>query len=139
MKLLDANIVIYALGREHPYRRSCRAIINQLAERPNDYAIDAEMLQEILYVFHRREETDRGVEAVTRLLDLSSEIIPIGGAVIEEAGRLLRRSPQLAVRDAVHAAVVFHHGLEGIISADRNFDRIGGLARYDPMDVAAKF
>ena len=62
MKMLDANIVIYALGREHPYRRPCRAIIIQLAERPNDYAVDAEMLQEILYVFHRRGKLTAGLK-----------------------------------------------------------------------------
>ena len=45
MKLLDVNIVIYALGRDHPYREPCRAIINQLEERPHDYAVDTEMLQ----------------------------------------------------------------------------------------------
>ena len=50
---------------------------------------------------------------------------------------LLRDVPGIASRDAVHAAVVVVHGLEGIVSADRDFDRIPGLRRYDPADLVA--
>ena len=51
--------------------------------------------------------------------------------------RLLLATPGLSVRDAVHSAVVMEHGLDGIVSADRHFDRIPGLRRYDPADLAA--
>ena len=43
----------------------------------------------------------------------------------------------MASRDAIHAAVVFEHRLEGIISADRAFDGIAGLTRFDPKELAA--
>ena len=136
MKLLDANIVIYSLGRDHPYREPCRAIINQLEERPHDYAVDAEMLQEILYVFSNRGDIKSGVEAVLRLLDLFPDVIPITGAEIGTATRLIGQPPRLSVRDAIHAAVALEHGLEGIVTADKDFEHIPGLRRFDPMDVA---
>ena len=136
MKLLDANIVIYALGRDHPYREPCRAIISQLEERPHDYAVDAEMLQEILYVFSNRGDIKSGVEAVLRLLDLFPDVIPITGAEIGTATRLIGQPPRLSVRDAIHAAVALEHGLEGIVTADKDFEHIPGLRRFDPMDVA---
>ena len=109
MKLLDANIVIYSMGREHPYREPCRAIISQLEERPHDYLVDSEMLQEVLYVFSRRGDTITGVEVVTRLLDLFPDVIPITGAEIGTAGRLIAGPPHLSVRDAIHAAVALEH------------------------------
>ena len=136
MKLLDANIVIYSMGRDHPYREPCRAIINQLEERPHDYAVDAEMLQEILYVFSNRGDINSGVEAVLRLLDLFPDVIPITGAEIGTATRLIGQPPQLSVRDAIHAAVVLEHGLEGIVTADKVFEHIPGLRRFDPTEVA---
>ena len=136
MKLLDANIVIYSLGRDHPYREPCRAIINQLEERPHDYAVDAEMLQEILYVFSNRGDIKTGVEAVLRLLDLFPDVIPITGAEIGTATRLIGQPPRLSVRDAIHAAVALEHGLEGIVTADKVFEHIPGLRRFDPTEVS---
>ncbi len=136
MKLLDANIVIYSLGRDHPYREPCRAIISQLEERPHEYAVDAEMLQEILYVFSNRGDIKMGVEAVLRLLDLFPDVIPITGAEIGTAARLIGQLPLLSIRDAIHAAVALEHGLEGIVTADKAFDHIPGLRRFDPTEVA---
>ena len=136
MKLLDANVVIYALGRDHPYREPCRAIIKQLEERPHDYVVDTEMVQEILHVFSHKGDIKTGAEAVSRLLDLFPDVIPITGGEIGTATRLIGQPPQLSVRDAIHAAVVLEHGLEGIVSADRAFDDVPGLRRYDPTEVA---
>ena len=136
MKLLDANVVIYALGRDHPYREPCRAIIKQLEERPHNYAADTEMLQEILHVFSYRGDVNKGVEAVGRLLDLFPDVIPITGAEIGTASRLIGQPPSLSVRDAIHAAVAMEHGLEGIVSIDKAFDYVLGLRRFDPVEVA---
>ena len=117
-------------------REPCRAIISQLEERPHGYAVDAEMLQEILYVFSNRHDVETGVDVVTRLLDLFPDVIPITGAGIGVAARLRIGPPRLSVRDAIHAAVVLEHGLGGIVTADKDFDHIPGLRRFDPMEPA---
>ena len=135
MKLLDANVVIYSMGRDHPYREPCRIIISQLEERRHDYVVDTEMLQEVLYVFTHRGDSKKGVEAVLRLLDLFPDVIPITGAEIGAASRLIGQPPRLSVRDAIHAAVALEHGLEGIVTADKAFDNIPGLRRFDPTEV----
>ena len=137
MLLLDANISIYAEGREHFYRGPCRAIMNRVKTSPEEYAIDAEALQEIMHVYSNRGETARGINEVEALLNLRTVIIPITVAEIWAATRLLRETPGLSSRDAVHAAVVLVHRLEGIISTDRGFDRIPGVRRYDPAELAA--
>ena len=137
MKLLDANVVIYSEGREHPYRGPCKIVMEQVNACPGEYAIDVESLQEILHVYSKRGESEKGMAIAQRLLNLFSEIIPITTAEIVTAIRLFRETPGLSGRDAIHAAVVMEHGLEGIVSADRDFDRIPGLRRYDPMELAA--
>jgi len=48
---------------------------------------------------------------------------------------VLYSHPTIAPRDAIHAAVVLAHGLEGIISADCGFDEISGVTRFDPKDL----
>ena len=137
MKLIDAYIAIYAHGAPHPYRESCRYIMDWLETEAADYAVDAETLQEILHVYSRRGETNRGIRIVENLLCLLPDIIPITTIEITATMRLLLATPGLSVRDAIHAAVVIGHGLDGMISADRDFDRIPGLRRYDPANLAA--
>lgn len=137
MILLDANIVIYAEEREHIYRDPCQIIMDQVRIKPERYAIDAETLQEILYCYSRQGELDKGIRIVDELLARMPRIIPITVAEIRAASRLMRETPGLSSRHAIHAAVVVVHGLAGIISADRGFDRIPGLRRYDPADLAA--
>lgn len=68
-------------------------------------------------------------------MDSVEEVIPIGGEEIYVASRLLIQHPQLDARDAIHAAVVQLHGLEGVVSADRGFDAIRGITRFDPMEM----
>ncbi len=137
MRLLDANIVIYSEGREHTYRDACKKIVDSVDVWPEEYAIDAEALQETLYVYSSRGELEKGLAVTERLLNLFSEIIPITAAEIQVAMRLMAETRNLTARDAIHAAVVITHGLEGIVSADQDFDRIPGLRRYDPLEIAA--
>lgn len=137
MILLDANVPIYSQGRDHPYRESCRAIIDQVNAGDQSYAIDAETLQEVLYYYTRQGEVSRGIQVVEDLLPRFSDIIPITATEITTAMRLLTETHDLSTRDAIHAAVVFEHGLEGIVSADRDYDRIPGLRRLDPIALAA--
>ena len=133
MKLVDANVVIYALGVPHPYREPCRRILKALDEEGHDYLMDTEVLQEVLHVFDRRGGRPKGIQLVTDLLAALREVIPIGAAEIATAARLLHEYPRLLTRGAIHVAVVQLHGLEGIVSADRGFDQVPGLRRYDPL------
>ena len=137
MMLLDANIAIYSEEQGHIYRDPCRIVMDQVRIKPERYAIDAETLQEILYFYSRQGELDKGVRIADELLARIPYIIPITTAEIREAMRLMHGTPGLPSRDAIHAGVVVVHGLAGIVSADRGFDRIPGIRRYDPAELAA--
>ena len=138
MLLLDANIPMYAEGRQHRYRQPCRRVMELARGNASAYCIDTETLQEILYVYFSRGETVRGIGVARDLLGMFPAIIPITAAEIRTAMRLLAKTPGIEARDAIHTAVVVGHGLEGIVSADRDFDRIPGLRRFDLMDIAAE-
>ena len=138
MILIDANVPIYARGRDHPYREACRTIINQIYAGRQSYAIDTETLQEILHYYTRQEDVNRGIDLVEELMPRVTEIIPITAAEITIAMRILGETADISARDAIHAAVVFQHSMEGIVSADQDFDRIPGLRRFDPIALAAE-
>ena len=54
-----------------------------------------------------------------------------GREEIETARDLMHSNSFLGARDAIHAAVVQTHDLEGIVTADKVFDRIKGVKRFD--------
>ena len=135
MKLLDANVFVYAVSRPDPYREPSRRIMRALLEGSHQYLTDAEALQEILHVYGRRDCREQGVRLVETLIDAELHIIPIGTAEIATAARLLREYPRVDTRDAIHAAVVQLHGLEGVVSANREFDVTRRVTRFDPMDL----
>lgn len=135
MKLIDTNIIIYALGVQHPYKAACAVILNDVAQNLEDYAVDAEALQEVMYVLNRRGRREEAINRTRDLMDVFKLIIPIGTAEIGTATFFLERYPSLSPRDAIHAAVAQLHRLEGIVSTDRAFDGIGGLVRYDPAEL----
>jgi predicted nucleic acid-binding protein len=106
--------------------------MTEVSKHSSDFAIDAELLQEILHIFRRRGDLATGIKASEYLVDLFPMVIPVTVNEIKAAISLMPNHPRLAVRDAIHAAVVQLHGLEGIVSTDRAFDGIMGLVRYDP-------
>jgi predicted nucleic acid-binding protein len=138
LKLLDTNIFLYAAGRPHPYKEPCVRLLQEAAGRIGEYAIDAELLQEVLYVYGHRGERARGLAAFDDLIAAFPDPIPIGRAEVVEARRLLESFPALSPRDAIHAAVVTTRALEGIVTTDRAFQRVRGLAVFDPMDPASQ-
>lgn len=61
MKLIDTNIIMYALGRPHPLREKCRNILAGIVNNDVDGNIDVEVLQELLYVYSSRGEREKGL------------------------------------------------------------------------------
>jgi len=135
LKLIDTNVVIYAMGSQHPYKDICRRALSLVFEQKVEANIDVETLQEIAHFYHRRNRLDFGLSLFDRLLLLFPSPLPITHELAVVMRELLARYPHLQARDAIHAAVVLQHGLEGIISADRGFDAVPEISRFDPKDL----
>ena len=130
MKLLDTNIVMYAVGKPHVYKAPCQAILQKALNNTEVFNIDAELCQELLYVYGRRGEMETGFKTVDALLRLFPNLFVIDSDVILETTRLMHKYPKLVARDAIHAAVSIAYDLEGIISVDKVFEGIKGLKRF---------
>lgn len=135
MKLIDTNVFLYAVGREHHYKEICLRLMGEFGQGRHEVNIDTELLQEVLHHFWSRGRHQDGLEMFDRLVVGFPDPIPITIAEARSARDVLAEYPRLQTRDAVHAAVVLNEGLEGIISADRGFDEIAGLTRFDPKDL----
>lgn len=111
---IDANVVIYASGAEHPLKRPCAQIIQAIALDRSQCWSSAEVLQELLYVPSRRLHWQRTREAVTGVaMLLSDHIVPVDRHHIlwclEE-----EPVPALQARDRVHLAVMHRLGITRI-------------------------
>ena len=131
MRLIDTNVVIYAAGKAHPLQADARRVLDRIAEGALHANVDAELLQEILHVYDARKERAKGFDTIDDLLVLFPNPIPIAREEIETARDLMRAYSFLGARDAIHAAVVQTHDLEGIVTADKVFDRLKGVKRFD--------
>lgn len=135
LKLIDANVFIYARGQPHPYRDPCRRLLANVRAGREHANTDTEALQEVMYIYWYRRREEIGLRYLDRLLNLFEAPFSVDHAIMLGARSVLGRHPRLDPRDAIHAAVVITHRLDGVISTDRGFDRIPGVTRFDPMDL----
>lgn len=133
--MIDANVIIYASGRAHPYREPCRQLLTQIAAGLSGYTTDAEVLQEVLHFYWARRSLPQGLAVFDDTLIVFPSPLSISVAELRIARNLMQRYQDLPTRDAIHAACVLLHGLEGIVSADRHFDVVPELRRFDPREL----
>lgn len=135
--LVDANVFIYALGADHPYREACRDVVAALARREIQAETSVEILQEVAHVRRRRKGAR---DATARAREILAWDLPVHEFDVDDFERalgLIERDDSLPVRDAVHAAMALNREIEAVLSTDRDFDRIDGVARIDPADAGA--
>jgi predicted nucleic acid-binding protein len=132
---LDANIIIYAAGKEHPLKDSCQKIISLISENRVSVIINTEICQEILYRFSSIQMLDKGIELTTRIIDLVDTVLPINQIEIEEAMRIIKKYPAIDSRDAIHIASMLTYSIDKIISTDKHFDLASEIKRIDPLEI----
>jgi len=137
---LDVNIPMYAAGREHPYKEPCAWVMTEIAEGRIAAAIDAEIIQEVLYRYSAIHQWRVGVNLAENLLEIVPKVYPIQLADIRLAVRLFEQyAPKgIPARDVLHVAVMRNNGLSQIISTDTHLDAIKEIQRLDPKILFAK-
>jgi predicted nucleic acid-binding protein len=135
--LFDTAVFVYALGRPHPYRAPCRAVLEQQAAGALAGEVSVALVQELARQRLRQtgDRTEaaaraRDVAVLCRVHDLRADDLPL-------ALQLYEQHPRLDAVDAVFAAVALARRLEVILSPDRGFDGLPGLERVDPADLDA--
>lgn len=134
MKLIDTNIIMYALGKPHSLKEPCRDILQKIVQDRINANIDVEVLQELLYVYDSRGERRKGLKILKENLIIFPHPFTVGRNDIAKAADLMSKHSILSPRDAIHGAVVINSNLEGIISTDKDFDNIKEINRFDPQE-----
>ncbi len=128
MIFVDSNIPMYLVGAEHPNKAAARQLLERAITDGEVLVTDAEVLQEILHRYVAIDRRDAIEPATSALLDVVDEVFPIERADVERA-RGIVLATRLSARDAVHLAIMRRKGVDRILTFDRAFDGIPGIAR----------
>lgn len=135
---LDANVPMYAGGRESEFKVPCVRVLLAVAQGRVEAFADAEVLQEILHRFlalGRREEGFGIFDRFANILD--GRTLPVEAADARKARDLAVRYPGVPARDLLHVAICLRAGIRRIASFDAHFDRFREVQRVDPRRFAA--
>lgn len=133
---IDTNVFLYATGADHVYRHPCQQILQAVAAGELYAVTSAEVLQEVLNIFWRRQRYGAAREMVANIITLLSpdDVLPVTAEDVHRAAILLETfaGAGLSPRDCLHVAVMERTGIERIISTDGDFDQIPHITRIDP-------
>lgn len=129
MILVDSNIPMYLVGAPHPHKSDAQRLLEKLVSERQRLVTDAEVLQEILHRYVAINRRDAIQPAFDALFGIVDQVLAVDRAVVERAKEIVLGHRQLSARDAVHAAVMEHHGIESVMTFDSGFDGFPGITR----------
>jgi predicted nucleic acid-binding protein len=135
---IDANVPVYALGRDHPLKEPSVRLLTLIAESPQAFITDSEVLQELLhrYLSLRLWETARrSVQDFAEVM--RGRVESVSAADVESAAAMVTPNMRLQARDLVHLAVMARIQATSIVSADSGFDSIDWVDRLDPASLSS--
>ena len=129
---IDTNILMYAVGSAHPLKQPCIAILKRISDGDIRAVTDTEVFQEIAYRYWSQRKWSVAVQVLELYQSLFDDIYPIQKEHLARYYDLLGRHKELSPRDAIHIAVMKHHGIRHIYTADKDFSRVSSLQTHFP-------
>ncbi len=129
MILIDSNVPMYLVGAPHIHKADAQRLLEKFINEGQRLVTDAEVLQEILHRFGAIQRRDAIQLAFNAVLGVVDEVLPIDRVAVERAKEIMFGYTGFSARDAVHLAVMEHHGINRIFSFDSGFDHFPGITR----------
>ena len=120
---------MYLVGATHGHKSDARRLLEKAVGERQRLVTDAEVLQEILHRYVAIDRRDAIQPAFDALLGIVDQVLAVDRSVAERAKQIVLGYRQLSARDAVHLAVMEHHGIERIMTFDSGFDAFPGITR----------
>ncbi len=129
MILVDSNIPMYLVGAPHVHKSDTRRLLEKAVSERQSLVTDVEVLQEILHRYVAIDRRDAIQPAFDALIGIVDQVLAVDRPIAERAKQIVLGYRQLSARDAVHVAVMEHHGIEQIMTFDSGFDGFPGITR----------
>ncbi len=135
--LYDTNVFVYAVGGESSYREPCRRILAAAERHELEGEASVDLVQELVHQRYRQTGQRVAAARMGRRIAEACLLHALRPEDLKLALALFEQGVALGARDASFAAVALNRGIDLILSADRAFDHVSGLARVDPADASA--
>lgn len=104
MIFVDSNVLMYAVGGEHPHRSEARDFFRHSVDQGLSLVTSAEVLQELLHAYLPTDRTGVLDAALTLAAGRIETVWPVEEADVRLARRLSDEHPRLDARDVLHLA-----------------------------------
>ena len=131
MILLDATVLSYAVGVEHPLRAPCRRLLQAHGDGRIEATTTVEVIQEFAHVRARRRSRADAVGLARQYLTAFAVLVTTSED-LDLGLTLFERYPQLGAFDAMLAAVALNRHADALVSADGAFGEVPNLLWVDP-------
>lgn len=119
MIFVDTNVLMYAVGREHPLRAQAQEFFAQSVIKGSALVTSAEVLQELLHAYlpAGRQQT---LDAALLLADSIPTVWPVERDDVLLARALAHEQPELSARDLLHLATCRRRSVRQLMTFDRD-------------------
>jgi predicted nucleic acid-binding protein len=126
---VDSNIPMYIIGDDPRLKSDARRVVEALLNERRHLVTSSEVFQEVLHRYVSIGRRDAVESAFTALRGIVDAVLAVEEADVFAAKDLIHAYPRLSARDAVHAAVMRRRQIAEIVTFDRGFDEVSGIAR----------
>ena len=128
---IDSNVFFYSIIGDSKYGKACSKILLDVSERKIEAFISPLILLEVansLRKFRVSSIRDR----IRAIISLPIHVVDLNRLDIYEGVELAERY-NLSPYDATHVVVASRIGVQYILSADKDFDKVAEVNRIDPL------
>ena len=142
MIAVDTNLLVYAHREDSPWHKAAYRCVSELAEGPGAWAIPWPCIHEFFAITTHARIYDPPTPIEVALKQIGAWVeAPNLVLLAESAGywdrlQLLVKQGHIEgpqIHDARIAALVLHHGIQTLWSADRDFSRFPELPTQNPL------
>jgi hypothetical protein len=121
---VDTNVLMYAVGREHPLRGEAQSFFETALKRRDHLVTSAEVLQELLHAYLPASRLETLDAALLLAEARIATIWPVEHEDVKLARVLVTSYPSLTARDLLHLACCQRRDMHEV----KTFDRALGAA-----------
>ena len=129
----DSNIFIFAAIDKGKVGKNCRKIMKLIDEQRILAAANYMVIDEVLWVLKKNIGKEDAIRIVKTILSMPIKWINMDEQIVLQTMVVFEKTT-LDPRDSVHIASMKKVGLTTLISEDRDFDKIEGIARKDASE-----
>jgi uncharacterized protein len=130
--VVDTTVLVYAVGEDHALREPNRRVVAAITDGAIAATTIAGAIQEFAHVRARRYGRADSTRLARRYVDLLTPLLPVKREDLLDGLDLFEQHPRLSSFDAALAAVAANREVEALVSSDRAFGSVPGLAYVDP-------